>query len=311
MTDGSSLLSLSKEALFLLLRKFIVSCFCEFISNLYYRNTSKRHGGPGGRNTPSTCTARQEDNESEGGTGDKVLLARIAFYSNCPAKIEAKKINDGCMMVPRELGKLDLVHRAGKRITTDFTRNVEGSVCTLVCPKQLVTRKSAIDLSAASTGYIILNEELFMEPCNIGVDEQIILWKYGDEAWRITFESRSVDSMFEGLGTSHELVGVDKIIDEYGTEIFDMAKLSQIVVDVCNRPGSSCSVEFDLYTAYAEKRAERLATRAGQDRSDEVKKNMRQCFDSSLDIFDEDICEAVHDKPTPSSVEQNSDRRPK
>ena len=214
-------------------------------------------------------------------------------------------------MVPRELGKLDLVHRAGKRITTDFTKNVEGSVCTLVCPKQLVTRKTGIDLSAASTGYIILNEELFMEPCNIGVDEQMILWKYGDEAWRITFESRSVDSMFDGLGASHELVGVDKIIDEHGTEIFDLTQLSQMVVDICNRPGSSCSVEFDLYEAYAEKRAKRLAMRAGEDRSKEVKDNMLQCFDSSQDVFDGDICQPVHNNPTPSSVEQDSNRRPK
>lgn len=215
------------------------------------------------------------------------------------------------MMVPRELGKLDLVHRAGKRITTDFTRNVEGSVCTLVCPKQLVTRRSGIDLRAASTGYIILNEDLFMEPCNIGVDEQMILWKYGDASWMISFESQNAESMFYGSGARHELAGVDKIIDEYGTEIFDMAKLDEMVTGICNRPGSSCSVEFDLYKAYAEKRAARLATRAGMDRSDEVKKNMMQCFDSSQDLFDEDICEAVTTEPTPSSVEQDSNEQPK
>ena len=270
------------------------------------KSVSKRYGGPGGRNERNertVCTTAQEDNTSQGGTG-KQLLATVAFYTKCLAKVEAKKVNDACMMVPRELGKLDLVFRAGQRITSDFTETVTGSVCTLLCPPEIIYQKVAIDLRSATTGYLIINEDLFLEPCSIGSLINLTLSLHGDDVWLINFRSRSLEAKFQSLAVQQEVYGVDKIIDEFGNEIFDMTELSTMVVDLCS--AGTCGVEFDLYRAFAERKAESIARYAGVNQSSEIMRNMLQCIDSTQGNYDSNICEPVSETVQPIIPENAS-----
>ena len=103
-----------------------------------------------------------------------------------------------------------------------------------------------------------------------------------------------------GPGQSYNY-GVDKIIDDYGNEIFDMSELSTMVVDLCN--AGNCGVEFDLYGAYAEKKAEAISREAGVNQSDEVMHNMLQCIDNTSGNYDSNICEPVSENVQPIITE--------
>eukprot|EP00112_Aurelia_sp_Birch-Aquarium-sp1_P021296 Seg57.5 transcript_id=Seg57.5/GoldUCD/mRNA.D3Y31 product="hypothetical protein" protein_id=Seg57.5/GoldUCD/D3Y31 len=87
------------------------------------------------------------------------------------------------------------------------------------------------------------------------------------------------------------------IIDDFGTEIFNMTELSNMATDLCN--AGSCGVEFDLYQAYAEKKAEGIARLAGVNQSDEIMTNMLQCIDDTQDNYDPNNCEAVSESGQP------------
>ena len=188
---------------------------------------TKRHGSGASKRT--TCTAQQEDNSSEGGKEGKELLATVAFHTKCPAKVEAKKVGNVCLMAPRELGKLDLVFGSGERITSDFTQDVTGSVCTLLCPSQAVTSKRNIDLSGASSGTLVINEDLFLDPCNIGLDVSLTISRVRDAVWGLSFTSTSTTAKFRGAGTTQEVTGLDRIVNENGEELYDIAEMNKMM----------------------------------------------------------------------------------
>jgi len=182
------------------------------------------------------------------------------------------------MMARKKLSELDLVFFNGNRFVTDFTQNVESmqpdipkiDVCTLKCPEQKVSHSTQIKLGRGSRDYLVIKNDLFLDPCGIdGEGAEMFLKKKGKSIWKLEF--RGEHEKFTGDGKRHELKGVEWIVNEYGDKIVNLKTVKKD--------------EIDLFDEYTRKTVIDIAKRARREQTDEVE----QCLHKSRHI-DANIC---------------------
>ena len=217
-----------------------------------------------------------------GGRDGKSLLATVSFYTKCPGEVSAFNKDGGCMMAPRKVSELDLLFFNGKSFFTDFTQSVQckqpsipkADVCTLKCPQQQVTRSTQINLGRGSRDYLVIKNDLFLDPCGIdGEGAEMILKRAAKTIWELEFKGDH--EKFTGDGTRHQLKGIELIVNEYGDTIVDL--------------GTVTEEEINLFDAYTEKTVIDIAERARREQTDEIADTLTQCLKKSGHI-DANIC---------------------
>ena len=257
---------------------------------IYGKDLSKQTGNgndttddPGVVPSARRCSGEPADGSHPmGGEDGKRLLATVSFHTKCPGKVEAFNEVGRCMMARKTLSELDLVFFNGNRFVTDFTQNVESmqpdipkiDVCTLKCPQQQVSHSTQIKLGRGSRDYLVIKNDLFLDPCGIdGEGAEMFLKKKGKSIWELEF--RGEHEKFTGDGKRHELRGVEWIVNEYGDKIVNLKTMKKD--------------EIDLFDEYTRKTVIDIAKRARREQTDEVADTLEQCLQKSRHI-DANIC---------------------
>ena len=147
-------------------------------------------------------------------------------------------------------------------------------VCALKCPQQQVSHSTQIKLGRGSRDYLVIKNDLFLDPCGIdGEGAEMFLKKKGKSVWELEF--RGEYDKFTGDGKRHELKGVEWIVNEYGDKIVNLKTVKKD--------------EIDLFDKYNRKTVIANANKARREQSDEVANTLTQCLQKSHHI-DANIC---------------------
>ena len=218
-----------------------------------------------------------------GGGGGKSLLVTVSFHTKCPGEVSAFNKNGGCMMAPRKVSELDLLFFNGDNLFTDFTQNVQSNyrntrnvdVCTLKCPQHPVSRSTEIKLGQGDRDYLVIKNDLFLDPCGIDGEgaDMILKRKKRGFFWELEFKGKH--EKFTGAGKRHRLKGIEWIVNEYGEKIVNLRKVRKD--------------EINLFDEYTRKTVTDIADRARREQTDEVADTLTQCLKTSGHI-DANIC---------------------
>ena len=225
--------------------------------------------------TPSRrCSGEPEDgSHAMGGRDGKRLLFTVSFHTKCPGQVETKNKFGGCMMKTRFVSELDSVFFDGASLSSSFSEDVHSSnpslskadVCTLKCPRRLVTRSTTIDLGRG-TDYLVIKNDLFLDPCEIdGDDSDMILRRKDGDTWELEFTD---EHKFTGSGKKHQLKGVKWIVNEYGHKIVDLEEVREDVINL-----------FDEYTR---KTALDIGNQVRREQTEEVADTLTECLQNQM-----------------------------
>ena len=145
---------------------------------------------------------------------------------------------------------------------------------------------TTVDLGEGSHDYLIIGEDLFFEPCGIdGSNGMIHLKRHEtmDNAFNLVLEGDHLEN-FVGEGRTITLIGVDKIVNEYGKTVMPLTKGFPDI-----------NFHIDLYKEYSyETMTESIGKVFERERSEEVKNNLLQCISNTGNLSEEErkeLCE--------------------
>ena len=227
----------------------------------------KSHVSPPSRR----CSGEPEDGSHPiGGRNGKRLLLTVSFHTKCPGKVEADNEYGGCVMKTRLVSELDSVFFDGESLSSNFGEDIQSSqtrrwkadVCILKCPQRQVTRSTTINLGRG-TDYLVIKNDLFLDPCGIdGEESDMILKRKDGDTWELEFTGE--DDKFTGSGKKHLLKGVKWIVNEYGHKIVDLEEVREDVINL-----------FDEYTR---KTAMDIGNQVRREQTDEVADTLTECL---------------------------------
>ena len=217
------------------------------------------------------CSGEPEDGSHPiGGRNGKRLLLTVSFHTKCPGKVEADNEYGGCVMKTRLVSELDSVFFDGESLSSNFGEDVQSSqpriwkadVCILKCPQGQVTRSTTINLGRG-TDYLVIKNDLFIDPCGIdGEESDMILKRKDGDTWELEFTGEH--DKFTGSGKKHLLKGVKWIVNEYGHKIVDLEEVREDVINL-----------FDEYTR---KTAMDIGNQVRREQTDEVADTLTECL---------------------------------
>ena len=217
------------------------------------------------------CSGEPEDGSHPiGGRNGKRLLLTVSFHTKCPGKVEADNEYGGCVMKTRLVSELDSVFFDGESLSSNFGEDVQSSqprlwkadVCILKCPQRQVTRSTTINLGRG-TDYLVIKNDLFIDPCGIdGEESDMILKRKDGDTWEL--ELTGEHDKFTGSGKKHLLKGVKWIVNEYGHKIVDLEEVREDVINL-----------FDEYTR---KTAMDIGNQVRREQTDEVADTLTECL---------------------------------
>ena len=217
------------------------------------------------------CSGEPEDGSHPiGGRNGKRLLLTVSFHTKCPGKVEADNEYGGCVMKTRLVSELDSVFFDGESLSSNFGEDVQSSqprlwkadVCILKCPQRQVTRSTTINLGRG-TDYLVIKNDLFLDPCGIdGEESDMILKRKDGDTWELEFTGEH--DKFTGSGKKHLLKGLKWIVNEYGHKIVDLEEVREDVINL-----------FDEYTR---KTAMDIGNQVRREQTDEVADTLTECL---------------------------------
>ena len=209
-------------------------------------------------------------------------MTQIITLISALGVIEARTASGECVMRQRRLLELDTRFFSGERLIVDFNqRKYQGTslsdYAVLKCPSSTVNQETTIELRDNNnipphyldlSNYLVIGSEMFLDPCNIDGDEtNMKLERISDEGptFLLLVESSTEGTKFNNAGGRIVLKGVDKIINEYGQVIFDLANYRN-------------DITHNFYDIYSSKTAEVIVKIMGRPHSEEVKNNILTCI---------------------------------
>jgi hypothetical protein len=233
-----------------------------------------------------TCDGERGGNPTMD-SSERIPLAIINIRSSCPVEIEAIASDGSCVMRRRKKHELDTHFFPGFRLRIDFSEQTyQGSEANdyaiLECPSSEVSHSTSIDLGAGSHDYLVIGQNLFLEPCGLdGVDATMRLIKDLDNGnvWNLVFGGSSVEKFTQEARTI-SITGLEKFLDEYGNVVLHLDE------DTPN--------ELDLYEKYSSFSLSNIAEDYENDHRNEIKNNLFTCVNGTGDITAEErieLCE--------------------
>ena len=233
-----------------------------------------------------TCDGERGGNPTMD-SSERTPLAIIDIRSSCPVEIETIASDGSCVMRRRKKHELDTHFFPGFRLRIDFSEQTyQGSEANdyaiLECPSSEVSHSTSIDLGAGSHDYLVIGQNLFLEPCGLdGVDATMRLIKDLDNGnvWNLVFGGSSVERFTQEARTI-SITGLEKFLDEYGNVVLRLDE------DTPN--------ELDLYEKYSSFSLSNIAEDYENDHRNEIKNNLFTCVNGTGDITAEErieLCE--------------------
>ena len=228
----------------------------------------------------------------KGGQDGKVLLATVTVHSKCSLAVSSSNVNGGCMAYMRSISNLDIVFYEGMNTSADLSSSIEMSdksdLVHLVCPDSPVQFSNSINMKGSTGDIIILSSSRFLEPCGIdGYYKRMLInrkyWKTLNGVVKYKWELELHNNpkfpvkIGEESGWKHVLMGVEKIVNEYG----------DVVVNLRSGEGEF----YDLYHEYTKATMKSVGVMYGSTRSSEIRNDLLTCIQSDPSIPKPDVCE--------------------